>query len=348
MEITSKTLTGILAGIFVILFVVTTALTFALYSVEQSAFDAQLYNKALEEENIYQRLPDLIAQTLHVAVQNPDASISLALLRNFSEDEWRMYMIELLPPKELEILAEDTITQLIAYINGENDAVVLSLVSLKAHLSSPQGINAIYGILKAQPDCTAEQLTAMALGQQDMLLCNPPDTFLFFDLRPIIEAEIKAAVALVPQQATLIPANSSQPQEFQDLQNLRLVMRLSPLLPMLCLLMITILAVRSLSGWLNWWGFPLLAAGFISMSLSTISRPLAAVTFQVFISPVLPETLSLGFVNIFKDLTASIVYNAVQPTAKVAGFMALTGLVMIAIPFVIRVLKKRSVETGQI
>jgi len=346
MENFSKTLTRILAGIFAILFVGTTAMAFALYNVERSAFDAELYIQALEEENVYQRLPDLTAQALAVAAQQPGRSDMLSLLSGLSEAEWRTFMIGFLPPDELKILAENGVRQVVANLNGESDEAVLSLVSLKAHLQSPQGINAIYGILKTQPDCNVEQLTAMALGQQNMTLCNPPDMFLFFDLRPIIEAEIKAAVALVPEQVTIISANTSQAQELQDLKNLRTIMRLSPLLPMLCLLMVTAVTVRSLGDWLNWWGYPLLFAGFLSMSITAMSRPLAAWTFQTFFASALPETLPPDIVEVFKDLTAAIVHKAVQPTLLVAGIMALIGLVMVAIAFVIRVMKKQSLESG--
>jgi hypothetical protein len=113
-------------------------------------------------------------------------------------------------------------------------------------------------------------------------------------------------------------------------------MRLSPLLPILCLLAITALAVRSLRGWLNWWGYPLLLAGFISMSLSALSRSLASGIFQLFIAPALPAVLSPDMVDVFKDLTAAIVHDALQPTLLMAGIMALIGLIMVAVAFLLR------------
>ncbi len=231
-----KSFSKVLAGIFAILFVGTTALAFVLYNLEQSLFDTELYIQAFEKENLYQRLPDLAAQALKVSAQQADSNDPLVLLRNLSEEEWGIFMDELLPPTELEILAEDTVRQIVAYLNGENDQVVLSLTSLKSHMSSPQGVNAIYGLLKAQPDCTLEQLTNMALGQQDMALCNPPETFLFVDLKPLIESQIKTTVLFIPEQATLISADSNRAQELQDLKELRTIMRLSPLVPIFCLL----------------------------------------------------------------------------------------------------------------
>lgn len=335
MENTLKVFTRILAGFFAILFVLTTVLAFALYFIEQSAFDAGLYKQALAEEKVYQRLPELTAHGLAIAAQRSNNSV-LSVFRNLSEEEWRRFVLEILPPEQIRVLAEDAVTQVMTYLNGESDVAMLSLANLKSYLQSPEGVNAIYGMLKAQPDCTMEQLTAMALNQQALTLCNPPDTFLIVDLRPIIEAQIKATVFLIPEQVTLISANSAKPRDLRSLKNLRLVMRLSPLLPMLCLLVITALVVRSFRGWLNWWGYPLLFAGLISMSLSALSRPLAARIFPVFIAPALPEALPPDIVDVFRDLTATIVHNALQPTLLMAGVMALIGLIMVAVAFLVR------------
>lgn len=333
----SKTLTGILAGIFAVLFVLTTTFAFVLYNVEQSVFDAELYIQAFKKENVYQRFPDLTAQALAVAAQEADSSDPLVVLRNFSEEEWRVFIAELLPPVELEILAEDAVRQIMAYLNRENDEVALSLSSLKSHLGSPQGIDAIYRIIKAQPDCTAEQLTAMAINQGDLMLCNPPDTFLFVELQPIIEAEIEAAVALmIPDQVTLIPADTNSDQELQDLNNFRTIIRLSPLFPMLCLLMITIMIVRSLGDWLNWWGYPLWGAGLFSIALIVVSGPLAAFLFQAFVAPVFSETIPLDLLDLLVGIVATIAYDAVQPMVGVAGIMILIGLIMVAIAFLFR------------
>jgi hypothetical protein len=336
MEKSLKVLAVSLAGIFAILFIMTTPLTFVLYNVEQSVFDADLYKQALVEERVYERLPEMTARTLAVAAQRPEGNVVLSIFRNISEEEWRGFVFGLFPPNVLKVLAEDAITQVMTYLNGESNEAVLSLTSLKTHLGSLEGINAIYGILKSQPDCSVEQLTAIAMGQEDIVLCNPPETFLFLDLRPIYEAEIRATVTLIPEQVTLIAASPQRAQKLQDLKNLRTIVRLSPLLPILCLLAVTVLVVRSLKDWLNWWGYPLLFAGLISMLMSALSRPLASLMFQGFVAPILPDALPSDFVDVFKDLFASVVHNAVQPILLAAGIMSLVGLIMVAITFLFR------------
>jgi len=326
----------IVAGIFAVLFIATTALALTLFSVERSAFDAELYIEAFDEATVYQRLPELTAQSLAMAAQKPDRNDLLSIFRNLSDDEWHVFVTGLFPSDVLRDLARDAITQIIAYINGESEVAVLSLVNLKVHLQSPEAVGAVYGMLKAQPDCTVEQLTAMALNQQALTLCNPPESFLFVDLRPIIETQIRAAMSLVPEQVTIIAADSSRLQNLRDFRALRLFMQVSPLLPLLFLLAITAFAVRSVYSWLTWWGYPMLFAGMFSMLVSFLSGPISAVTFQLFIAPVLPNAFPKDILSVFRDLTATIVRHAVQPTLLIAAGLAFFGLVMILLAFLLR------------
>jgi len=325
-----------LAVSFAGLFILGTGLAFVFYNVEQSVFDAELYIRAFEKENLYQRLPDLTAQALSIAAQKAESDDPLVLLRNLSEDEWKTFMEGLFPPAQLRILAEDTIRQIMAYLNGKSDSVAISLTSLKNHMISPQGINAIYDVIKSQPDCTAEQLAAIALGQQDMVLCNPPETFLLFDLQPLIEAEIKAVVLSMPEQVVLITTDFNSTKSLRDLNNLRTILRISPIIPMMCLLMITVITVRSFSDWLNWWGYPLWLAGLFSMGLIIISGPLTNWMFQTFVVPVFSEALPLDIQDMLKDIVTTIAFDAVLPTARMAGLLIFIGLSMVAIAFIFR------------
>lgn len=324
------------AVFFAILFIGTTVLALGFYNVERSAFDAQFYIRAFEEENVYQRLPELTAQSLAIAAQRAQDGSVLSVFRNLSEEDWRIFVANLFPPEVLRTVAEDVVTQTMGYLNGERDSVILSLTDIKAYLSSQGGIDAIYGLLETQPDCTLEQLTAMATGQFDLILCNPPETILFIDVRPIYEAQIRVAVSLIPEQLTLVSPGAEHTQRLQDLRFVRMVVRLSPLLPILCLLMVTLFGVRSFRDWLNWWGVLLFIAGLISLSLSAMSGFIASGTFQLFIAPVFPDFIPREIVTIFQELTATIVHNAVAPTMLIAGVMAFFGLVMILVAFLLR------------
>ena len=80
MEDTFKVFARVLAGFFAILFVLTTVLAVALYFIEQSAFDANLYKQALTEEKVYQRLPGLAAMDWPLQPKDP-----IAVCYRFSE-----------------------------------------------------------------------------------------------------------------------------------------------------------------------------------------------------------------------------------------------------------------------
>lgn len=326
----------ILAILTAILFILSTPVAFTLYSLERTVFDPNLYIQAMDEENVYEQLPLLLAQTLAQSAQRPDNRSILSVFRNFSIEQWQTLLVQLLPPDMLRVVTIDGVTQVVSYLNGERPDAVLSLAILKTHMKSPDGINAFHAILEAQPDCTIEQLTAMALGQQALVLCNPPETFLTFDLGPFIDAQIQRLIGLVPDQVTIIPAGSSRPAYLNYVMDLRVFMRLSPLLPILCLFIIAFLAVRRLRDWLNWWGIPLLFAGLVTFLIAALSGPLAALIFQVFFAPALPTGVPADVVELFRDLTTAIIRDALQPALLVAGIMLLAGLAMVAIGFFLR------------
>lgn len=331
-----KRLLEILAIITAILFVVSTPVAFTLYSLERNIFKADLYIRAMDEENVYQQLPVLTAQTLAATTQGSDNAGIFSIFKNLSMEEWQSLVIHLLPPDVLSSLTEDAVTQTIAYLNGERADVVLSLDRLRAHMQSPEGINAVYALLESQPDCTVEQLTAMALNKQTLTLCNPPDTFLLLDLRSIIAKQINKLITLIPEQMTIISADSSRPRYLQNLTDLRVLMRLSPLIPILCLLVILVLIVRSLPGWLNWWGYPLLFAGLLTFFVGAMSAPLSYLTFQILFAPALPDVFPADLLEMFKSLTAAIVRDAIRPVWLVAGIMLLVGLVMVGYGFLLK------------
>ena len=337
-----KRLLEILAVITAILFVISTPMAFTLYSLERNVFDAELYIQAIDEENLYQKLPVVTAQALAISAQRTDSRSILSIFRNLSAEEWETMVARLLPPGVLRPLTQDAITQIMAYLNGDRENAVLSLAAFKTHLQSSEGINAVYAMLEAQPDCTVEQLTAMALNQLTPTLCNPPDTFLFFDLGPIIAAQVSGLLSLIPEQVTIISAGSSRPQYLQNLNDLRIFMRLSLLFPLLCLMIIPVLVVRSFRAWLTWWGFPFLFAGLISLLLSVLSAPLASLTFQVFFAPALPAVIPTSFLEMFEGLTAAIVRNAIEPVLLISGGMLLVGLVMVALAFILRLNNQRT------
>lgn len=139
-----------------------------------------------------------------------------------------------------------------AYLNQQADIVQLSLVPLKTSMVGPSGVQAIYGILGAQPDCTLMQLAQMGfdlISGGSIQFCNPPAE-LEPVMTPAIQAQLQVAVTLIPDQITVYEA-PLQNDPRQKLQIARLFMRLSPILPLVFLLLMTIFAVNTFTSWLN-------------------------------------------------------------------------------------------------
>src|SRR6202142_3554287 len=145
----------------------------------------------------------------------------------------------------MQSMAEDTLNQVFAYINGGSQPPVISLVPLKNSLAGPAGVNAVLTIIQAQPDCTIEQLARIVntFGQE---LCNPPKGILDL-IQPVIQIELQSAASAIPDSISILNAvnNGSIESGMKDLRLIRLVMRFSPLLPIGLLFVITVLAVRT-------------------------------------------------------------------------------------------------------
>jgi hypothetical protein len=197
-----------------------------------------------------------------------------SFLQNLSAGEWESIISALLPPEELRALSDQTLDAVFAYLNGEVDSAQLSLIPLKQRLAGPNGMEVVQQMLNAQPPCTLDQLAQMvgaALTEQEVSMCKPPEEAMSL-LTPFIETQLQAATQSIPDGVTLISASAngvaSDPRRI--LNNLRWTARLSPLVPLAFLLGITLFAVRTLRGWLKWWGIPFIISGII-----TLGNPIA-------------------------------------------------------------------------
>ena len=105
----SKTL---LAWIFAILFVISAiGVTFSFFPIG-NLLNAEFYQQAMVEVNIYQRLPDAIANQLAVnltpAAGDSDSGISLVVL---NDQEWEAILIDLIDHYWMKSQIEEVIDQ---------------------------------------------------------------------------------------------------------------------------------------------------------------------------------------------------------------------------------------------
>jgi hypothetical protein len=334
-----QTIGKFIAGVCAILFIITAVVALLFFNIERKAFSSETYKHAFEKQNLYQRMPGILANVLTTVVtQNPNLP---TFVETLTVANWESTISSVLPPQELKVITDEALDSIFDYINRRSDSVVISVIPLKSHLIGPAGLEVVKQILRAQPACTPEQLQAIALGfltGGDILLCSPPEDVVAL-LTPVIESQIQVLTVAVPDQIKLVPnALSGTPNDPRlRLNNVRLVLLLSPLLPVIFLLAILVFAVRDLKGWLNWWGWPLMLSGMGSLLLAWLGSPVVGLIVRGFmqsrgaglIPPILLSTL--------QETVSSVTREILDPVAIGGLILAVIGFTMaVAALFVVR------------
>ncbi len=334
----------IVAVILAALFIVTALAVLILFNIERQAFNPATYKGALTRGNFYQQFPFLLGDLLTRNLGNsaPD------FMQRLTAAQWKDLVETLLPEQQLQGMTEESINQVLAYLNGETQTPQISLLPLKQNLAGPAGLNAALTIIHAQPDCTLQQIAAIIASLNQGELCNPPQAVL--DLfKPVIQSELQATVTAIPDEVLIIPdANSpSQQAGLELLRLLRLIIRLSPLIPLMLLLGITILAVRSFKGWLAWWGWPLLLTGLPGMVIGFSGAP----WFRAMAERSLSKNLTISLPSEVVTSLRALVDAALREMLKPAGFesaaLFLIGLLMVIVAGLLANREKKRIAASE-
>jgi hypothetical protein len=208
------------------------------------------------------------------------------------------------------------------------------MVSLKQRIAGIAGLDVILQIIRAQPPCTVslvEQIVANLLnGQMDILICNPPDIVLTL-LTSTIQSQLAVYTSHIPDQIVILsstpgvnqsnqgPLGGSDPTRVVHL--VRTIMRLNPIVPLILLILITLLVVRSLKGWMRWWGIPFFFTGLFTIVLAILSSIFFEQTWSAFIVKRIPPYITTDLVTLGHDLLNAIL----QPFLK---GLIMTGLII--------------------
>ncbi|MCJ7724096.1 MAG: hypothetical protein MUP03_08185 [Anaerolineales bacterium] len=268
-------------------------------------------------------------------------------MKNLAAKDYETIITLLLPPADMKTLVEEALAQVFQYLDGKNNSAIISLVALKERISSQAGFEVVMHLLQAQPPCTIEQIAQFTVGfvsgQSDMVFCNPPQDLIDV-ITPEIQAQLTQIVLTIPDEAVFIkPYISTEEMEsgsgsggpfgndpFTTIHFARMIMRFSYILPASILLLITLLVVRSLKGWLHWWGFPLLISGMLGILLGFAFSPAFNYIFHTFLAQKIPGLVPQNTVNLgldilhylLRDLSSAVEIQALIIT--LAGF----GLVL--------------------
>lgn len=327
-----QTIGKFLAALCAVLFVMSSVVVLLLFNIERKAFSAETYKQAFENQRLYERIPALLASMLSTSVaENPNA---IPLLRALRVEDWQASISTLLPPEELKTVADSALDATFDYLNGKTDSAVISLVPVKTHLAGESGLQVVRQFLNLQPQCTAEQLTQIALGLLggQIILCNPPEEAIGL-MAPFIQAQLQAMTAIIPNEIAFIPGTTSNtPQDPRlKLNAVRSAIKLTPFIPAIFLFGIVVFAVRTFKEWLIWWGWPIMIAGGISALIALIGSPVIGWILQLLIQNqgtiFIPSILAASI----GETTSAVARQMLAPVVIEGFILALLGLGMVIV-----------------
>lgn len=322
-----------IAGVCAVLFIITGVLALLFFNIERKAFSAETYKQAFEDQQLYDRMPGILADALTTAIaQNAQVS---AYLKSFAAQDWESAIAVLVPPEELKVLADSTLDSTFAYLNSRTDSAVISLLPFKSHLAGPAGIQAVLQLLRNKPPCTVDQILQMTfalLGGGDLIFCNPPPEAVEV-VRPLIEAQLQVMILSFPNEITLVSTeHSGTPEDPRlNLRIARAIMQVSPLFPMVFLLGLTIFAVRGLIDWLNWWGWPFLLTGVTSLLVALPGAFLVGFIIQWILESQVGRFLPSVLLLTLRETVSAIASEILEPVVIIGFALAGMGLLMILV-----------------
>jgi hypothetical protein len=314
-------------------FVFTAVFALFLFNFDRKAFTAETYQKVFAKEEFYNRLPVVLAQT----VMNMNTSQLPISMQGLNQQGWEAFFRSLLPPETLKVMGDDALNSTFAYLNMQADSAQLSLAPLKASMMSDVGVQAVYGLLSTQPDCSLKQIAMMTfnlLNNQQIEFCKPPE-LLNPLITPAIQAQLQVATLAIPDQIVLARAPADHDPR-QSLKIARLFMRLTPILPLAFLLLLTILAVNSLRGWLEWWGISFAVTGFLAMILSLGGAPVFSGIMQRILINRMQNYLPVILLDYAGDLAKAMVQALLKPVLIQGIILLILGLVMAGVGYYLR------------
>jgi hypothetical protein len=246
-------------------------------------------------------------------------------LKNLTADNWAAIIRGILPPGELQIMVEDTLEGVFAYLKGDAERVTISMQTVKDRLSGATGDEVLRELITSQQDCT-DELLAIITGERSMdelVLCNPPALLLPLALSTT-HIMLDEAITSIPDEAVILPpkgGDTGAGDAMLGVRWARLIMNLSPLLPLVFLGLVTLFGVRSRKGWLRWWGVPFTITGGIALVGSLKMILLWRYAWEKWVTPRFPAYLGEAVAPLAQGLTGFIVRD-------LALWIGLWGLIL--------------------
>jgi hypothetical protein len=241
-----------------------------------------------------------------------------SILQVLKASDWEAIIKNLVPPAELQTVTESFIDQAFSYWNGESQDNTYWFVTLKQRFTGQAGLDAIKQAMRLQPACTPALLDEMNAGD-GLTICNLSEDE-FKAINPLMQTQLKSDVSHLPDG---IEISSVVP-------TVRMFLPWTPLLPLFFLLLVTLAGVRSIKGWLRWWGILILCAGLISLGIMYELSPLLNWAWKTFIIIRLPPYFPADLANLGREIVRNIFLdnNIKGQIYQLASLLSVVGLAM--------------------
>jgi len=271
-----RTLSRVLAILLAIGFAVLMPLALMAHSVAAVVFSPEVMASVLTRQfSLAEDVRRPVFEALMGSQSEPDQGLDLSqALGYLTPDEQQQVLDSLIPPGWAQEQIEAGVYQAYAWLDSEDPhpTITLDMRPVKVHWMDSAVQGAVARVIDSWPDCTADKLAEFAAsllsGEATMMYCAPPGA-LGELLTSFLTTGLSTSVQALPPELVLTPG-SQRPAEMlgikENLLALRAVGRWGWLVPIGMLLLILALVVRSAPEWGRWWGWPLLAAGLLSLA----------------------------------------------------------------------------------
>ncbi|MBN2548659.1 MAG: hypothetical protein JXB15_05860, partial [Anaerolineales bacterium] len=335
-----KTTTNLFAFLCGVAFVILVCLALPFLNTSERILDSEVYKKALQDENVYTRFPDLFAEQMALSqtALGKEARIDF---RGVTQADWKLIATELVTPEWMQKQVESLIDEI--FKATEKDAAAptlkISLQEVTQRLSGDSGFRIYKQVIDTKEKCSLDDFFSMLDWMEDpnkgmLRICKIPP--MLTDIAAFIgeydngDALIKDLLKELPEA---LPKEVSLSEFFtlpmedvgKTVDTLKLIGGVCLFLALLALLATFISPMgRSLKGWLILWGLPLAAAGVVCLLLSFLTPSiLSGVITGGFKGSIAP-----GVMDVIKKMVSAVVKPSATSLAVQAGLMLVAGLVM--------------------
>lgn len=278
---------------------------------------------------------------------------------SLNQDDWEAIMSILVPTSWLREQGESAIDQVFAFLDSDEPTlkVTISMTAIRERLAGPEVGSVLLRILRALPECTPAQKAFYSKGwfdpaQPDLPACRPPEEDMpavVMEMGVVLNQMAQSISDEVTLDASSIGAGEEGEQPpaedegspFGDdpkvaFRLVRRGMRFGFVVPLLLLLLIAVFAVRSLKGWLLWWGVPLTIAGAVTLVPALFAPAVVRWALETRLRLSFPSAISETMADTLLGVIQSIARTFSNRLAIVAGLLLLAGVAMLVAALFVR------------